>query len=278
MKKMLMFVASVATAIALTGCGGSKDKSGDAEKESASVGSSKGVAERFVNALIKKDVDAAFSLCNAFDVDRSTPRMRSKADDRKLKEELEGLARQINDDKLEGKAVREVIRGGTGYRIVNGKKCTDHASVVVQYVQENVKHSRGLEVKLVLVDGSWKVTDYKEVSGLDTSNDDDERTMAAPSEPDVPKAARKTAKSEAAAAVSKAEETGDYGNGRMKKFEGLCRELVGLARQAGEKVSESDVQEKIDDFKKLSAQEQDRMLKQLESTLEVARQAVKAKK
>ena len=165
MKKMLMVVASVALAVVLTGCGGSKDKSDEAEKETAgSAGSAKGVAEQFVNAVIKCEVDNAVAYCDSS--------AGTKREERETKENMangiRNLNRDIGDDKLVGKAIQEEILGGRGYEIVNGKKYTDQATVVVQFAKGKDKQSKGLKVKLVAVDGSWKVRGFDPVSGLDT--------------------------------------------------------------------------------------------------------------
>ena len=168
MKKMWMLVASVAMAVALMGCGGSKGKSGDAENgSSGGVGSARGVAERFVNAVIKLEVDKAVA---CFDIQATTKREEKEMKEMREKMVTE-LGRKIDDDKLEGKAILEDITGGKGYEIVNGKKYADQAQVIVQFVKGKDKKSKGLKVSLVLVDGSWKVGDFDEVSGLDTSED-----------------------------------------------------------------------------------------------------------
>ena len=168
MKKKLMFVASMAMAVVLMGCGGSKDKSSEAEKEAAgSVGSAKGAAEQFVNAVIKCDVDKAVAYCDIFG--------ETKREERNAKEKIENgireMSRKIDDDKLEGKAIQEEIFGGRGYEIVNGKKYTDRATVVVQFVKEKDKKTNGMKVELMAVDGSWKVKDFDMVrDDLDTED------------------------------------------------------------------------------------------------------------
>ena len=167
MKKMLMFVASVAMTVVLTGCGCSKDKSSAAEKEAAgSPGSAKGVAEQFVNAVIRCEIDKAVAY---YDNSAETKREERETKE-KMANGIRDLNREIGDDKLEGKAIQEEILGGRGYEIVNGKKYTDQATVVVQFAKGKDKKTNGLRVKLVAVDGSWKVKGVNPVSGLDTED------------------------------------------------------------------------------------------------------------
>ena len=265
-----MFVASVALAVVLTGCGGSKDKSSDAEKNAAgSIGSAKGVAERFVSAVVRKDIDAAWAV-----FDPAKPMSREKV--RSAKYEIEELSKLINDDKLEGKAIREVVRGGFGYRIFNGKKYTDEAQVVVQFVKGKDKKPNGMNVKLVAADGSWKVAGYKYIpDGLDTS--DDEKEVA----PRV-KTSKLTRTAVYTGPVMKAEKKkydmpakkADYGtSSKVREFESACHELAKFARQTGEKVDESDVQKEINKFKTLSSAEQDKQLKEVKGILEMMKSA-----
>jgi hypothetical protein len=74
--------------------------------------------------------------------------------------------------------VREEIhvpREDSGYMLLNGKKYTgERASVKVQFVKGKDKKSKGMDIPLVKVDGSWKV-EFKErvlrvVDGFDTSD------------------------------------------------------------------------------------------------------------
>ena len=308
MKKMMTLVAGMAMAVVLTGCGGSKDSSAAAEQEAAEgVGSAKGVAERFVNAIIQKKVDAAYATCSAYSFDKrgGNVQKRSKADVQKLKKELEGLGEELGNDKLQGKAIKEVINGGPRYLIVDGKKFNAHAVVTVQLMQDKVKTSKGIRVELRGGDEGWKVTSCDTVSGLDTSDgeekpskkvkddkrgrskDDDRKERHADRSKPAPKAkaeAKKDAKAYVQAPTAPARDVvdavkaadADYGSSNVRKFERQCREMARLAKQAGEKVSESDIQEKIDEFKKASARDQEKMLKELEKMLEYAREAVKA--
>ncbi len=148
MKNMMMAVAGLAMAVVLTGCGGSP----------------KGVAEKFVNAVIQRDTDKAVKLS-------VVSAIGSEIDIKKAKEKIEALGKEINDDKLEGEAIREVISvpsEDSGYKIVNGVKVTrDEAEVLVQFVKGKDKKAEGMEVDLGKVDGSWKVVNFKSKSGLD---------------------------------------------------------------------------------------------------------------
>jgi len=150
MKKTLMAVAGVAMAVVLTGCGGSP----------------KGVAVDFANAIITKDPDKAIKCYD-------TTKM-SAADIKKEKEEFDKIGKEINDDKLEGVAINELIRvpgEKSGYKTVNGKKYTgDAAQVLVQFVKGKDKKPDGMKVELEKVDGSWLVTGYRQTKDLDTSD------------------------------------------------------------------------------------------------------------
>ncbi len=138
MKKMLMVVAGLAMAVAVTGCGGSP----------------KGVAEDFVNAILRRESDKA-AKC----VDTTA---MTKQEVRDMKDVLDELGKKINDDKLEAETVYEGIkipRENTGYDlIVNGAKYTgEEATVRVQFKKGNDKKSEGMLVQMVKVDDSWKV-------------------------------------------------------------------------------------------------------------------------
>ena len=161
MKKTLMAVASVAMAVALTGCGGSPSD----------------VAEDFVNAIIQKDPGAAvgfFDTVTGTSKDPSSIRLRTDKEIKKLKDELESLGKAIDDGKLEAHALVEVVRtpgDGTETLRINRTKYTGETAVVtVQYVKGKEKKSKGVRVYLVNAGGSWKVTDYDTVSDLDDSN------------------------------------------------------------------------------------------------------------
>ncbi|MBQ6007491.1 MAG: hypothetical protein IJL17_03070 [Kiritimatiellae bacterium] len=148
MKNMMMAVAGLAMAVVLTGCGGSP----------------KSVAEKFVNAVIQRDTEKAVKLS-------VVSAIGSEIDIKKAKEKIEALGKEINDDKLEGEAIREVISvpsEDSGYKIVNGVKVTrDEAEVLVQFMKGKDKKAEGMEVDLGKVDGSWKVVNFKSKSGLD---------------------------------------------------------------------------------------------------------------
>ena len=161
MKKLMMAVAGLAMAVALTGCGGSPT----------------GVAEAFAKAIIQKEPGKALefydSVCqegrNSYG--RSFA-LRTKKQKDDLKKQLEDLGKKINDEKYDCKAILEQVfvpSEDSSHMLINNKKYTgETAKVVVQYVKGDDKKQDGLEVSLVKVDGSWKVTDYETVSGLDT--------------------------------------------------------------------------------------------------------------
>ena len=157
--KMLKFAASMAMAIVLMSCGCSKDKSSDAEKEAAgSVGSAKEVAESFVKAIVQGNVDTAFAAYSTFDFDRGRPRKRSNEGTVELKKKLEDYYKwEINDNQLVVKAIKEVIKGGPRYIIVDGQKFTAQATVTVQFIKDKDKKSKGIEVQLIGGDETWKV-------------------------------------------------------------------------------------------------------------------------
>ena len=154
-----MSVAGLAMAMMLTGCGGSP----------------KGVATKFVNAVIQRDGDKAIACIDTTDVTEFTP-----AAIKIIKDMVDDLGKSdsINDAKLEALAVREAVtvpREDGGYVLLNGKKYTgEKATVRVQFVKGKDKKSKGMVIPLVKVDGSWKV-EFKErvlkvVDGFDTSD------------------------------------------------------------------------------------------------------------
>ena len=160
MKKMMMAVAGLAMAVVLTGCGGSP----------------KGIAEDFVNAIIQKDGDKAIAC-----VDTTDTTFWTKKTIKGFKEMVEkiGKSEDVNDDKLEAQAVKEVIvvpAEDNGYKLLNGKKYTgEEATVTVQFVKGKDKKSKGMTISLVKVDGSWKVRvgarDLQVESGFETDDD-----------------------------------------------------------------------------------------------------------
>ena len=148
MKKMTIAVVGLAVAVVLTGCGGSP----------------KSVATKFADAVIQRDTEKAADLSIVSVVG-------SESDIKKAKEKIEALGKEINDDKLEAEAIREIISvpsEDSGYKIVNGVKVTrDEAEVVVQFVKGKDKKGEGMEIDLGKVGGSWKVVNFKSKSGLD---------------------------------------------------------------------------------------------------------------
>ena len=148
MKKMTIAVVGLAVAVVLTGCGGSP----------------KSVATKFADAVIQRDTEKAANLSFVSVVG-------SESDIKKAKEKIEALAKEINDDKLEAEAMREVISvpsEDAGYKIVNGAKVTrDEAEVIVQFVKGKDKKSQGMEIDLGKVDGKWMVVSFKSKDGLD---------------------------------------------------------------------------------------------------------------
>ena len=152
---MLMLVACMAMVVALTGCGGSPSD----------------VAEDFVNAIIQKDVGAAVALY--------VPEFFQQVADRKqVKEDLERLSRRIDDTKLEGHAVLEVVSTPGKDDVItsiNGKKGRAVAVVSVQFVKGLDKKSRGIKVWLADIGGRWNVIRYDDkLSGLNAEDEDDD--------------------------------------------------------------------------------------------------------
>ncbi len=170
MKKTLMLVASVAMAVVLVGCGGSKKSSGEAEAKGASgdAGPARDPAVTFVNAILKGDGDAAYACCD-------TPEFKTLDGDvsNRTEDDMKGVERTLKelaeknkgDEKYSCKAVKETIYGGNGYYVLDGKKCTERAEVVVELVAKDGSMRAGgnekIEVKLINVDGKWKVSSYK---------------------------------------------------------------------------------------------------------------------
>lgn len=152
MKKIMLFAASMAMAVMLTGCGGSPSS----------------VAEKFMNAIIQRDVDKAVG---CIDTNATTPK-EIKA----LKELLDAAGKALDDNKLEAVAFYEEVvvpAEGVGYKLINGAKYTgEEAEVKVQFKKGKDLKSNGMKVELVKVDGSWKVKDnvmkFSELKDLDT--------------------------------------------------------------------------------------------------------------
>ncbi len=147
MKKIVMAAVCAAMAAVFAGCGGSPA----------------GVAEKFTKAVILRDAAKAIKLCDTVGADEDAIKA--------AKEELDKVGKdQINDDKLDAEAIYEEIRipaENAGYRIINGSKYTgETATVRVQFSKDKDKKPDGMEVRLVKVDGKWKVDDYKFRKGI----------------------------------------------------------------------------------------------------------------
>ena len=312
MKKMLMLIVSVAMAVALTGCGCSKQSAEEQEKKAKEgLDSSKGVAESFVNAIVKKDFDKVLACLDTTDTAVFTPKVVKN-----VKEEFEKLGKEINDDKLEAKAVREEIdvpSESHGYKILNGKKYTgERAMVSVQFVKGKDKLSRGMSIKLVKVDGSWKVemSDYRIEDGFDTSDNDPapvrREVPASPVASPAPAAPSPApaAPSPAPAAPSPvpvvappasalafptpkvAFQTPKMASNspapgvasKVGRYERLCDEAASLVKQLGGQVAEEDIEKEIEKFKKLSESDQDKELTEAEEMIEQFKKTLREKK
>ena len=281
MMKMLKFAASMAMAIVLMSCGCSKNNSNDAEKEAEeNARSAKGVAESFVKAIVQGKVDTAFAAYSKFVFDGSkTPRKRSNEDMRELKKNLEEEFKSINDDKLEVKAIKEVIAGGPNYIIVDGQKFTANATVTVQFIKGKDKKAEGITVRLLGGDETWKVIDYRKESSLDTS--DNEQQVAPPTHSNTRPNTKVAYTKAATNSVKRAPDMGvsaptksNYGSSsKMRECESLFREFAEMARKNGNAVSEREIQEKIEEFRKLSSDEQDKALKEMREGLNMMRAA-----
>jgi hypothetical protein len=213
MKNVVMFVASVAMAVALTGCGGSP----------------KGVAENLIEAIYKKDAGKAIKY---IDTNNKSQRVVSYETDY-----LEALGKKVDDEKLGVETVYEeysVSAEESSYYLRNGKKYSgEKARVTVQDMKGKEKKSDGWNIELVKVDGSWKVTDFKRVSGLDIDS-------------------RET--------VDREYELGDKAK-RYGTFMDAIREFQNFAKKAGEKaLPEDQVKTMIKDFLTLSSREQEKMI------------------
>ena len=166
-----MFVAGAVMAVALMGCGPSREEPGNVEKvvPTGSAGSVKDVAEKFANAVIKREVDQAVNLTVEAAVGVDSHAMKD------LKERLDSIGKGIHDDALEAREYSEEIEVPSqlmGYKIVNGAKITgDAATVVVQFVKETDRKPYGMKIELGRVDGAWKVKGFRYLpDGLDTLN------------------------------------------------------------------------------------------------------------
>ena len=170
MRKTLMFVASALMAVALIGCGYSKEEPDNVNKvaPTGNAGSVKAVAETFVNAVIRRELDKAANLTVEAAVGVDSHAMKE------LRERIDALGKGIGDDTLETREYSEEIEVPSpllGYKIVNGAKITeDEATVVVQFVKGKKAKPQGMKVELGRVDGKWRVRDFQYVpDGLDAS-------------------------------------------------------------------------------------------------------------
>ncbi len=213
MKNVLMFVASVAMAVALTGCGGSP----------------KGVAENFIEAIYKKDAEKAIKY---IDTNSKSQKVVSYETDY-----LEALGKKVDDEKLGVETIYEefsVSAEKSSYHLRNGKKYSgEKAKVSVQDVKGKEKKSEGWNIELVKVDGSWKVTDFKRVSGLDIDSKE---------------------------VVDREYELSEKAK-RYGTFRDAIREIQNFAKKTGEKaLPEDQVKTMIKDFLTLSRREQEKMI------------------
>ena len=213
MKNVLMFVASVAMAVALTGCGGSP----------------KGVAENFIEAIYKKDAGKAIKY---IDTNSKSQKVVSYETDY-----LEALGKKVDDEKLSVETVYEefsVSAEESSYHLRNGKKYSgEKAKVTVQDVKGQEKKSEGWNIELVKVDGSWKVTDFKRVLGLDIDSKE---------------------------VVDREYELSEKAK-RYGAFRDAIREIQNFAKKTGEKtLPEDQVKTMIKDFLTLSKREQEKMI------------------
>ena len=153
MKKMMMAVAGLAMAVVMTGCGGSP----------------KSVAEKFAEAVAKREVDKAVELTAEATVGVEAEKMKE------LKARIEEMGKdQIKDDKFDAESYSDVIMvpaENVGHKIINRVKVTeDTASVKVQFVRGKDKKACGMDITLGKYDGKWKVEAFNYIpDGLDTN-------------------------------------------------------------------------------------------------------------
>ena len=275
MKKMLMLVASVAMAVAMTGCGGSKKSAEEQEKKAtADAGSPKTVAEDFVKAIIQKEPGKALEFYDTVEETRGDNfALRTKKEKDNLKMALEDLGKKINDDKYNAKTILEQVRVPPeiiGHMLVNGKKYTgETATVTVQYVKGDDKKQDGLVVSLVKVDGSWKVTGYNPVSGLDT--DDSDREAKSDREDKPYRESKRDGGNRKFSAVADGDRDGE--RDRVREYERLCRQYVSLLRKEGQDIPEEEIEKEVEKFKKYSRSRQEEELEQAEEQLRKMRRS-----
>ncbi len=270
MKKLLILIVGV---VELTGWGSHIELSRGGR---TGQGSPKAVAEDFAQAIIQRDPDKALEFFDAVEESRRGFVLRPKKQRDDLKKKLEDLGHEINVQKLGCEAILEDIMVPPefyGYHLVNGKKYTgETARVLLQFVKGDVKKSDGLEIALMKVDGSWKVTDYKEVSGFDASSEDAEREdkkYAVKSEPVKAKPVNLNG-------MVTAKEMADKEN-RVKKYERLCGEVASILRRDGNTIPENAIEKEVEKFRNLSKEKQEAELKAIEEALEYLKKEPRAK-
>lgn len=264
MKKMMMFAASVAMALAVAGCGKSKDSSTEeAENVSASA-----VAEKFVNAVIKQNTKEAVSCC----------RLAKDGKSEDIENDLKRAGDKIGDKDLVVKAIKEVTT--ISRELKAGKwQTTEEAEVVAQLAKGKDKKSEGMRVNLEKVGSSWKVTNVRDVSGLDTSDNEEKEPskagspIRAASKADAFSAAKDVkAPSYPRYAAKDAAKKADYGSSsKVREFENICREILAEAKKAGKTLDESEMREEIEKFRKLSSDEQEKQLREGRKMLNMLR-------
>ena len=152
MNKIMVAVAGLALAVALTGCGGSP----------------KSVAAKFAEAVAKRDTDRALGLTAQAAYGANIKIMKS------LSNKIEGIGRDdINDPMLEAAVYSETVfvpKEDVGYDVINGAKVTpDWADVVIQYVKGKDKKPNGMNLRMKKVDGKWRVKEFSyKKDGLET--------------------------------------------------------------------------------------------------------------
>lgn len=147
MKKVFLGALCAAATVGMMGCGG---------------GSPEGVAEDFVQAIIKKDGAKAIEYYD-------TTAFAGAQDLKNAKDQLEELGKKINDTDLTCEAVRytmNVPAEKSGYQVKDGIKFTgEDANVYVQFMKGKDKKKDGFKVALVKGDGKWLVTGYVPMDG-----------------------------------------------------------------------------------------------------------------
>ena len=261
MKKLLILIASV---VMLTGWRSSNVSS---KNERTGLGSPKDVAEEFAQAIIQRNLGKALAFFDSVEESRGNFVLRPKKQMDDLKKKLEDLGHEINAEKLECEVILEDIvvpPEFLGYHLVNGKKYTgETARVLLQFVKGEDKKSGGLEIALMKVNDSWKVSGYKEVSGLETFSDDSDREDKGYAVKDKP---------------VKAEPRDFDKTDRVRAYEAFCREYASLLRKEGKEVSEEDIEKEVERFREYSRSRQEEELENAEKALREKRRSVDAPK